>query len=51
MERSEAITKLQQLVGKELHDLANQYEVTIYRNGRVNKGWVDMFLNAICNCP
>ena len=39
MERSEAILKLKELVGKELHELADQYGVTIYRNGRVNKGW------------
>ena len=39
MERSEAIKKLQELVGKELHDLAGYYEVTIYKNGKVNKGW------------
>ena len=39
MERREAIRKLQELVGKELHELADQYGVTVYRNGRVNKGW------------
>lgn len=39
MERKEAIEKLKKLVGKELHELAYEYNVTIYRNGRVNKGW------------
>ncbi len=39
MERIEAIEKLNQLVGRELHELAHEYGVTIYRNGRVNKGW------------
>ena len=39
MERSEAIIKLQQLIGKELHELANRYGVTVYQNGKVNKGW------------
>ena len=39
MERVEAIKKLKQLVGKDLHELAHQYNVTIYQNGRVNKGW------------
>jgi len=39
MERKEAIEKLKKLVGKELHELAHKYNVTIYRNGRVNKGW------------
>ena len=40
MERKEALIKLKELVGKELHELAHQYGVTIYhRNGKVNKGW------------
>lgn len=39
MERIVAIEKLNQLVGKELHKLAHEYGVTIYRNGKVNKGW------------
>jgi len=39
MERKEAIERLKKLVGKELHELAHEYNVTIYRNGRVNKGW------------
>jgi len=39
MERREAIIKLQELIGRELHELAGQYGVTIYRNGKVNKGW------------
>ena len=39
MERAEAIRKLKQLVGKELHELARQHNVTIYRDAKVNKGW------------
>lgn len=39
MERSEAIIKLQQLVGKELHGLAKKYGITVYQNDKVNKGW------------
>jgi DNA mismatch repair protein MutH len=39
MERIEAVIKLRELVGKELHELAKHYGVTVYCNGRVNKGW------------
>ena len=40
MERQEAIRRLNEIIGQELHVLANQYNVTIYNNqGRVNKGW------------
>lgn len=39
MERTEAVKKLSELIGKELHVLADEYCITIYRNGKVNKGW------------
>lgn len=39
MERKDAVRKFQDLVGKDLHELAHQYGVTIYRDGKVNKGW------------
>lgn len=40
MERKEAILKLKELVGQELHELAQFYRVTICcTNGKVNKGW------------
>lgn len=40
MEREEAIGKLAQLQGRSLHDLANEFEVTILsKDGKVNKGW------------
>ena len=39
MERKAAIAKLRQLVGRELHELAAEFGVNIYRRGKVNKGW------------
>jgi DNA mismatch repair protein MutH len=40
MERIEAVLKLKQLEGCDLHILADKYGVTIVsENGRVNKGW------------
>lgn len=51
MERTEAVQKLQQLVGKELHQLANEYEVTIKRNGKVNKGWAGHVFERFLELP
>ena len=51
MERTEAVKKLQQLVGKELHELANEYGVTIYRNGKVNKGWAGHVFERFLELP
>ena len=40
MERNDAIKKLKQLEGKDLHELAKKYGVTVLSsNGKVNKGW------------
>jgi DNA mismatch repair protein MutH len=51
MERKEAIAKLRQLVGKELHELAREFGVTIYRNGKVNKGWAGHVLERYLELP
>lgn len=51
MDRKEAIEKLSQLIGKELHELAKKYGVTIYRNGRVNKGWAGHVFERYLELP
>ncbi len=51
MERKEAVEKLNQLVGKELHELANNFGVTIYRSGRVNKGWAGHVFERFLELP
>jgi len=39
MEREDAIRKLQALEGKDLVSLARQYDVTVWKGDRKNKGW------------
>lgn len=40
MEREDALEKLRKLAGKDLHELARHYEVTVTTpTGTVNKGW------------
>ncbi len=39
MERNEAIGRLQPLIGKDLVPLAADYGVTIWKDGKKNKGW------------
>jgi len=40
MDRDEAIQRLRQLEGQDLHALALKYSITVNsRNGKVNKGW------------
>lgn len=51
MERKEAVIKLKKLIGKELHELARQYGVTIYKNGKVNKGWAGHVFERYLELP
>ena len=51
MERTKAIAKLNQLIGKELHELAKKHGVTIYKNGKVNKGWAGHVFERYLELP
>jgi DNA mismatch repair protein MutH len=51
MERNEAIKKLKLLEGQILQDLAKKYEITIYRNGKVNKGWAGHVFERYLGLP
>jgi DNA mismatch repair protein MutH len=42
--RFEATHKLQHLIGKDLRELAEAYGVTIFKNGKLNKGWAGLTL-------
>ena len=37
--RKEAVGKLRRLIGKDLRKLADKYKVTVFKNGKLNKGW------------
>ncbi len=37
--RKQAVGQLQKLIGKDLRKLADKYKVTVFKNGRLNKGW------------
>ena len=40
MERQEALEKLSMIIGRDLRELADAYEVTVFKeNGGLNKGW------------
>lgn len=52
MERREAIEKMQALLGKNLHDLAAKYCVTVYApSGKVNKGWAGHVVERFLELP
>ncbi|MBA7547641.1 DNA mismatch repair protein MutH [subsurface metagenome] len=39
MERRKAIRRIKQIIGQDLRQLAVQYEVTVFKDGKKNKGW------------
>ena len=51
MERVEAIQKLKKLIDTDLVSLASQYEVTIWKGNRKNKGWAGHVLERYLGLP
>lgn len=51
MERAEAFAKLKTLTGQELHVLAEQYRVTVYKGEHVNKGWAGHVFERFLELP
>src|SRR6185436_10494471 len=39
LERKEALRRINLFAGKDLRPLANQFGITVWKNGRKNKGW------------
>ena len=52
MEREEAIQKLSMIIGRDLRELADEYEVTVFKeNGGRNKGWAGHVLESYLGIP
>jgi DNA mismatch repair protein MutH len=51
MERQKAYELLQQLKGKDLRVLANEYEITVFKNGKKNKGWAGHVIEHYLGLP
>jgi DNA mismatch repair endonuclease MutH len=51
MERRQAYKLLQQLKGKDLRTLANRFEVTVFKDGKKNKGWAGHVIEHYLGLP
>ena len=51
MERVEAIRELKKLINKDLVSLASQYQVTVWKGNRPNKGWAGHVLERYLGLP
>jgi len=51
MERKDAIESLRKLEGQDLRKLADLYKVTVWKDGRLNKGWAGHVLERYLGLP
>ena len=51
MEREIAISKLKLLIGKDIRQMAPEYEVTIWKDGKKNKGWFGHVIERYLGLP
>ena len=51
MDRAEAVKRLKALQGKDLRALADQYGITVWKEGKINKGWAGHTLERCLGLP
>jgi DNA mismatch repair endonuclease MutH len=51
MERSEAIRNIKKIVGQDLRELANKYNVTVFKENKKNKGWAGHVIERHLGLP
>jgi DNA mismatch repair protein MutH len=51
VEREEAVRQIRRLVGQDLRKLADQYGITVFREGRKNKGWAGHVIERVLGLP
>ena len=49
--REQAIQKIKELKGTNAHDLAQQYDITVTKNGKQNKGWFGQTIERALGLP
>jgi len=51
LNRKEAIRRINQLVGKDLRAIADDYKIPVWKNGRENKGWAGLVIERYLGLP
>jgi DNA mismatch repair endonuclease MutH len=51
LERIDAINQINQLLGKDLRELAKQFEITVFKDGKKNKGWAGHVIERYLGLP
>ena len=37
--RNQAVAEIKKIIGKDLRQMADEYNITVFKNGKLNKGW------------
>ena len=51
LNRKEAVRRINQLAGKDLRPMADQYGVPVWKNGHENKGWAGLVIEHFLGLP
>lgn len=51
MVRDDAVQRLKQLEGKDLRQLTDKYKVTVWKSGKLNKGWAGHVIERYLGLP
>jgi DNA mismatch repair protein MutH len=51
MERQEAKRRISEIIGCNLRELADELEITVFKNGKLNKGWAGNTLERFLGLP
>ncbi|HEV8589940.1 MAG TPA: MvaI/BcnI family restriction endonuclease [Pyrinomonadaceae bacterium] len=51
LDRKEAIRRINQLAGKDLRLMADEYKIPVWKNGRENKGWAGLVIERYLGLP
>jgi DNA mismatch repair protein MutH len=51
LDRREGLARIRQLAGKDLRPLADSYGITVWKNGRKNKGWAGQVIEHYLGLP
>jgi DNA mismatch repair protein MutH len=51
LERTDAINSLKKLIGQDLRKLADEYGITVFRDGKKNKGWAGHVIERVLGLP
>ncbi len=51
LNRKEAVRRINQMAGKDLRPMADEYKIPVWKNGRENKGWAGLVIEHYLGLP